>query len=66
VILVLAVLVGLALVLVLAYFRTHRRSDAWESFRRRRRERGPRSMPEQPIDPTFQFDEPPPDGPKQE
>jgi hypothetical protein len=51
-------LAALALVFVLAYFLSQRRDGTWERFRQRQRERARRTGPEQPIDPTFQFNEP--------
>jgi hypothetical protein len=49
---------ALACMLVLAYFLSQRRDDTWEQFRRPQRDQVRRTEPEQPIDPTFQFDEP--------
>jgi hypothetical protein len=47
-----------ALVLVLAYFLSQQRDDGRQRFRQRQQRRAQQAGPEQPIDPTFQFDEP--------
>jgi len=50
----------IALLLVLIYFLTQRRStdDAWQRYRRRKIERR-RPSPDQPIDERFNFDQTP-------
>jgi hypothetical protein len=49
--------------LVLIYFLSQgrRHDEAWRSFRQRYRERRTHPRPEQPINPNFQFDQPPAD-----
>lgn len=49
----------LAVALVLLFFLSQRRDRTWQDYRRRQRERPRPAGPERPIDPTFQFDEPP-------
>ena len=48
----------IALLLALVYFLSQewRSNDVWQRFRQRYRERRRHYPPEQPIDPTFQFD----------
>lgn len=54
----------IATAIALIYFLTQRRqqNEIWRRFRNRKRARRPHPSPEQPIDPTFQFDRPPGDG----
>jgi hypothetical protein len=51
----------LPLVFVILYFFINRRSrsdEVWRLFREQQRQRRRQTPPDQPIDPTFQFDRP--------
>jgi len=57
----LLLLATIPLAFVLLYLLRQRRDDTWEQYLQRKRERPGPTRQEQPIDPTFQFEETPPE-----